>query len=78
MLVASGLGVSTVPALADHHDRDDGPGWGGFGSHPTLPVPGALVFGAIAVSAAAAAARRRHKPKDDAQSEADSDTSTGK
>lgn len=65
-----------VGALAN--DRDGG--WGhhhDFGPHPTLPVPGALVFGAIAVSGAAIAARRRRKGKSDIKSGTNKDTSPG-
>jgi hypothetical protein len=34
---------------------------GGFGHHPTLPVPSVLVFGGLAVGAAVVAARARKK-----------------
>jgi len=45
----------------------------GFGPHPSMPVPAALVFGGLAVSAAAVIARRRRGPKKDARPESSAD-----
>ena len=62
------LAAGTVSA---NHGDEDKP-WGGFSDwHPkaTLPVPGALIFGGVAVvAAAAAAARRRRGSESDAKS----------
>lgn len=58
LLVAMAMGS----AVAEDHDRDDRER--GWGSHRTLPVPGALLFGAAAIAAAAAAARRRKGGRD--------------
>ena len=68
-LLVAMLATSAGVALAEG-EHGDGRGFrsDGFGSHPTLPVPGALIFGAVAVSAAAASARRRRKAKDEAAS----------
>jgi hypothetical protein len=65
LLFVGALALGAASVLAE--GRDDDKRSGGFGSHPTLPVPAVLVFGAVAVTAAAVAARRR-KPKGDARS----------
>jgi hypothetical protein len=71
-----GLGVSgaTLAALIAFNggfwSTSLPPGGGGVGAHSTLPVPPALLFGALAISAAIAVARRR-KRKDGAQSASD-------
>ena len=63
LLLAAGVSIASSSAMAGDRDDHGGSFWreGGWGSHPTLPVPGALVFGGIAVSVAAAVARRRRK-----------------
>jgi len=65
LLFAGALALGAASALAEGGDDDKGSG--GFGRHPTLPVPEVLAFGVVAVTAAAIAARRR-KPKDGAGS----------
>jgi hypothetical protein len=67
--LAAGVIVSGASAYADGGDDH-----GGFGRHPALPVPAALVFGGLAVSAAALIARRRRK-SDDTESKSDRDDS---
>jgi hypothetical protein len=72
--VRAGIAVSLLLAagLATAHHNDEGTPWGGFSDwHPkaTLPVPGALIFGGVAIVAAAAtAAHRRRGSKSDAKS----------
>ena len=57
LTLAGAFVLGAVGAWADGGDRGGRGGWGGgFGSHPTLPVPGALVFGGVAIVAAATAA----------------------
>jgi hypothetical protein len=74
--MAASLFLAAGTASAHHQDEDTP--WGGFSDwHPkaTLPVPGALIFGGVAiVAAAAAAAYRRRGSKSDANS---ASTSTG-
>jgi hypothetical protein len=64
-LFVGALALGAASALAEGGDDDKGSG--GFGRHPTLPVPEVLAFGVVAVTASAIAARRR-KPKGDTQS----------
>jgi hypothetical protein len=64
IITAAVLTLAAVPAFANEGGDDHS---GGFGRHPTLPVPSVLIFGAVAVTAAIAASRRR-KSKTDAQS----------
>jgi hypothetical protein len=44
---------------------DDHGGFGGFGNHPSLPVPAALVFGGLAIAGVAGALHRRRKSRRD-------------
>jgi len=75
LVILSALASGAVGAFAQSPGPNAaGGGWGeggGFGRHPALPVPGALVFGAIAIAGAAAAAHRRRKSKGDVKPEAD-------
>jgi hypothetical protein len=74
LMVASVLAFGAGAALADRGDHDGRDrDHGGFGSHPTLPVPSVLIFGGIAIAASIVAASRRRSKKDE-QSKADNES----
>ena len=68
-ILAAGLALCAGSAFAgdrdDDHKGGDHGGFG-FGNHPSLPVPAALIFGGLAVAAVAGAVHRRNKSKQDA------------
>jgi len=60
---------TALPLYAYEEGREGYRGNHGFGPHPTMPVPAALVFGGVAISVAAAIARRRRGPGKKARSD---------
>ncbi len=65
LALSAALALSVGAAFAgdrEHGGGDDHPS-SGFSSHPTLPVPAALVFGGLAIAGVAGALQRRRNAR---------------